>query len=93
MAEHGYATLVRKISDAEGGGYLAAAPELDGCIADGDTPEAAMADLACAIDEWIDEAKRLGRPVPTPDPSNQDLHSDVPGAFAAVTRRTWPKAG
>ena len=38
------------------GHYIAEAPELPGCIADGDTPEAALAMAQEVIQIWIDTA-------------------------------------
>ena len=46
--------------------WLAEVPELPGCMADGDTPEAALAMAQEVIGMWIDTAKELGRPVPEP---------------------------
>jgi antitoxin HicB len=34
-----YPILLRKLSPAEGGGYLAEFPDLPGCMADGETPK------------------------------------------------------
>jgi len=50
----------------EGGGFLASVPDLPGCMTDAETPEAALQRVRGAIDEWIDEARRLGKPVPRP---------------------------
>ncbi|RJG55557.1 type II toxin-antitoxin system HicB family antitoxin [Sphingobium terrigena] len=61
-----YAIMVEPLSDADGGGWLATVPALPGCMGDGDTPEAALADAAAAIAEWHDAAKALGRDVPGP---------------------------
>lgn len=61
-----YAIMVEPLSDADGGGWLATVPALPGCMGDGDTPEAALADAAAAIIEWHDAAKALGREVPGP---------------------------
>jgi antitoxin HicB len=61
-----YAVLVEPLSLDDGGGFLASVPDLPGCVADGETPEAALAAVAGAIDAWIDEAKTLGRSVPPP---------------------------
>jgi antitoxin HicB len=59
-----YAVVIEP--DAEAGGFIATAPELPGCMSDGETPEAALASIEGAISEWIDEAQRLGRAVPAP---------------------------
>lgn len=61
-----YAIMVEPLSDADGGGWLATVPALPGCMGDGATPEAALADAEAAIVEWHDAAKRFGREVPGP---------------------------
>ncbi len=61
-----YAIVVEPLSDADGGGWLATVPALAGCMGDGDTPEAALADAESAIAEWHSAAKELGRTVPGP---------------------------
>lgn len=66
MVEHEYAIVVQPLPDDEGGGFIAFAPDLRGCLADGDTPEEALSEIRQAIGEWIDEAKRLKRRVPAP---------------------------
>ena len=44
--------------------YLAEVPELRGCAADGATYQEALANVEVIIQEWIETAKELGRPVP-----------------------------
>ena len=46
--------------------FVAEVPELSGCAAHGDTPNAALSNCSDAIALWIDTAKETGRPVPTP---------------------------
>jgi predicted RNase H-like HicB family nuclease len=46
--------------------YLAEVPELPGCMADGRTYQEALAGAEQIIQEWIETAKELGRPVPQP---------------------------
>ena len=46
--------------------FLAHALELPGCIADGPTKEAALANLEVVIDQWIETANEEGRKVPLP---------------------------
>lgn len=46
--------------------YIAEVPELPGCMAHGDTPEAALKNAQDAIGLWIDTAKAHGDPVPRP---------------------------
>lgn len=46
--------------------FIAEAPELHGCMADGATHRQALANLETVIREWIETAQELGRPVPEP---------------------------
>lgn len=44
--------------------FIAEVPELPGCAADGSSAQEALANAQVAIDEWIETAKELGRPIP-----------------------------
>ncbi len=44
--------------------FIAEVPELAGCMAHGDTQQAALANANEAIQLWIDTAKEFGDPVP-----------------------------
>jgi predicted RNase H-like HicB family nuclease len=46
--------------------FIAEVPELPGCMAHGNTQEAALANVKEAIQLWIDTAKEFGDPVPEP---------------------------
>lgn len=46
--------------------FIAEVPELAGCMADGQTYQEALANAEIIIQEWIDTAKELGRPIPEP---------------------------
>jgi predicted RNase H-like HicB family nuclease len=46
--------------------FVAEVPELPGCAADGKTCREALANVEVIIQEWIETAKELGRPIPTP---------------------------
>ena len=48
------------------GVFVAEAPELPGCMAHGDTQEAALANVDQAMALWIDTAREFGDPVPEP---------------------------
>jgi antitoxin HicB len=66
-----YPFTVRHLSEEEGGGYLAEALDLNGCIADGDTIEEAIHNLEDAINSWVRTAQELGRPIPLPSDNQQ----------------------
>ena len=46
--------------------FVAEVPELPGCMADGATYQEALANAEGIIQEWIETAKELGRPIPEP---------------------------
>ncbi|MBI3744869.1 MAG: type II toxin-antitoxin system HicB family antitoxin [Chloroflexi bacterium] len=46
--------------------FIAAVPELPGCAADGASYQEAVANVETVIQEWIETAKELGRPIPEP---------------------------
>jgi predicted RNase H-like HicB family nuclease len=46
--------------------FIAEVPELSGCAADGLTYKDSLANAEAVIQEWIDTAKELGRPIPKP---------------------------
>lgn len=50
----------------EDNAFVAEAPELPGCAADGSTYQEALANLEVIIQEWIETAKQLGRQIPQP---------------------------
>jgi predicted RNase H-like HicB family nuclease len=46
--------------------FIAEVPELPGCAADGKTYKESLANVEIIIHEWLETAKQLGRPIPTP---------------------------
>jgi predicted RNase H-like HicB family nuclease len=46
--------------------FVAEVPELPGCSADGATYQQAIANAEIVIQEWIETAQELGRPIPEP---------------------------
>jgi len=46
--------------------FIAEVPELPGCMADGPTYKEALINAETVINEWIETAKELGRPIPQP---------------------------
>ena len=48
------------------GAFVAEAPELAGCMADGATYQEALANAEVIIQEWLETARELGRAIPEP---------------------------
>ena len=61
-----YLLEIRPLTAEEGGGILATVPDLPGCMADGETPEEAIADARGAFECWMDAHTADGRLVPSP---------------------------
>ena len=54
--------------------YVASIPELPGCMADGKSKIEVLQNIEVIIDEWIETAKMLNRPIP--EPSYIPLHAE-----------------
>ena len=50
----------------EDNAFIAEVPELAGCASDGATYQEALKNVEIIIQEWIETAKELGRPIPEP---------------------------
>lgn len=74
----GYEVEVQELNWSLGSGYVAFAPALKGCIADGGTREEALENLADAIECWLQAAKAKGRVVATADADEPRVVLDVP---------------
>jgi predicted RNase H-like HicB family nuclease len=46
--------------------FIAEVPELPGCAADGATYQEALINVEVVMQEWIETAQALGRPIPQP---------------------------
>lgn len=46
--------------------FIAEVPKLPGCAADGKTYKQALANAEIIIQEWVETAKELDRPIPQP---------------------------
>ena len=62
----GYPLEIRPLAAEEGGGWLATFPDLPGCMGDGKTPEAAIADGYSAAQAWLKVAQECDDPIPKP---------------------------
>lgn len=50
----------------EGRAFIAEVPELPGCAPHGKSYREALSNAEAVIQEWIETAQELGRPIPTP---------------------------
>ncbi|MFA7271063.1 MAG: type II toxin-antitoxin system HicB family antitoxin [Sterolibacterium sp.] len=67
MIDHkSYPVEIRQLSAEDGGGWLAMFPDLPGCMGDGETPEAAIADGYSAAQAWLKVAEECGDAIPEP---------------------------
>jgi predicted RNase H-like HicB family nuclease len=46
--------------------FIAEVPELPGCMADGQTYQEALSNAETVIEEWLETALELNRPIPEP---------------------------
>ncbi len=46
--------------------FIAEVPELPGCAADGSTRQEVLHNVELVIDQWVETAKSLNRPIPKP---------------------------
>ncbi|WP_420630532.1 type II toxin-antitoxin system HicB family antitoxin [Candidatus Leptofilum sp.] len=64
MSRYKYEVIIYWSDEDEA--FIAEVPELPGCAADGETHEEVLSNLETIIDEWIETAQALGRPIPIP---------------------------
>jgi excisionase family DNA binding protein len=64
MASQAYQILIYWSDEDQA--YLAEIPELPGAMADGETRQEALDNAERIIQEWIETANKLGRPIPFP---------------------------
>jgi predicted RNase H-like HicB family nuclease len=46
--------------------FIVEVPELPGCMADGESYEQAVVNVQTVIEQWIETARELGKPIPQP---------------------------
>jgi predicted RNase H-like HicB family nuclease len=64
MSKYKYEVIIYWSNEDEA--FIAEVPELPGCAADGKTHGEVLRNLETIIDEWIETAQELGRPIPEP---------------------------
>lgn len=66
-----YRVFVEPLAPHLGGGFVSYAPELKGCVSDGETPAEALNNIYDAIGCWIAAANERGEPLPAPAATRQ----------------------
>ncbi len=88
-----YAVLIQPLPDGEGGGWVAAVPDLPGCMSDGETMEQAASNIDGAIESWFEAAEELGRPVPAPGSTIGQWRQRVPKTLHQVLKQIAASEG
>lgn len=88
-----YAATVLPLPVSEGGGYLASAVELPGCVATGETEVEALGELRDAIRSWIKTAREFGDEVPPPASKHRFSGKFVVRVPASLHRSLALRAG
>lgn len=57
--------------------FIAEAPELPGCMSDGQTYFEALSNIGIIIDEWIETARLQGRDIPQPQGRLQPFSTGI----------------
>ncbi|HJW86366.1 MAG TPA: type II toxin-antitoxin system HicB family antitoxin [Candidatus Brocadiaceae bacterium] len=65
--------------------YIAEVPELSGCTADGKTYQEALSNVEVIMQEWIETAKELKRPIP-----HRSVISNAPLRWRGLWIRSEP---
>jgi predicted RNase H-like HicB family nuclease len=66
MNPYDYEVDIVPLSEEDGGGFTAIAPELPGCRSDGERPQEALTNIYDAIACWLEAAQEMGRAIPQP---------------------------
>jgi predicted RNase H-like HicB family nuclease len=87
MTKHGYPIVIAPLSAEDGGGYIAYAPDLRGCMSDGETREEAARNIEDAIEEWLEEAKEASIEIPEPFSASRLMQEKWKELCEAVKRQ------
>lgn len=81
----GYSVNLIRLSEDDGGGWLAETPELKGCLADGDNPDEALNSLKDVLETWLEVAREEGQEIPQP---RIYINSEYSGKFTLRIPKT-----
>lgn len=78
-----YSFTIRPLAVEDGGGYMIEFPDLPGCVSDGETPEAAIANGRDAAASYIASCEKYGDPIPVPGTASGQWRQRVPRSLHA----------
>ena len=73
-----YAIRIELLPREDGGGFLVTVPDLPGCVADGNTVDAAIAEAFDAFPAWTAAEEQDKRELPAPKPTAGQLVQRIP---------------
>lgn len=88
-----YAATILPLPTSDGGGYMASAIELPGCVATGETEAEALEELRDAIRSWVKTAQEFGDEVPPPTSKHRYSGKFVVRVPASLHRSLALRAG
>ncbi|NMA62651.1 MAG: type II toxin-antitoxin system HicB family antitoxin [Syntrophomonadaceae bacterium] len=65
--EQEYPIMLKRLTDEDGGGWLAEIPDLPGCMSDGETQHQALENIEDAKLAWLEIALKRGQNIPLPE--------------------------
>lgn len=83
-----YVIVVRPLTSEDGGGFMAFYPDLPGCMGDGDTQEAAIADAREALLAWMEVQTERGVHVPQPGEAEAEVRAMLQRMNDTINRQT-----
>lgn len=86
-----YPMIVMPLSPEDGGGFEAVFPDLPGCVSDGATPEAAVANAVAMLAGWTQALAEQGVAIPAPFSASEALHrrdEELMGALGSAMEYT-----
>ena len=87
MDSRDYPIYLQKLSTEDGGGFLAIAIDLPGCMSDGETEAEALANVRLAVLEWIDDAEKNGEQVPAPYSAEVESKAEAEVVSKLITKQ------
>ena len=79
-----YSLVIMPLPEEEGGGFLAAYPDLPGCLSDGETREEALENAKDAFNAWMTVQRERGVEIPEPGSSAQAVRQKIDKLMSVI---------